>query len=230
MPTRILIVDDEPEMARLLDTALMSEGYEVESALDAREGLQKAFSFQPDLILLDVMMPGMDGWETLGRIREFSNVPVVMLTALHGEDRIVQGLDTGADDYITKPFRVQELKARIRATLRRASLPPDGEDQPLHFDGGQFVIDPSSHQTTVRGSVVDLTPTEYRLLLYLASNAGRVLTYSQILDNVWGPGYEDSLTNVKVFIRQLRRKIEADPGNPHYILTHRGVGYLFAKV
>jgi two-component system KDP operon response regulator KdpE len=230
MPARILIVDDEPDMASLLDAALKAEGYEVESALNAREGLQKAFNFQPDLILLDVMMPGMDGWEALGRIREFSNVPVVMLTALQGEDRVVQGLDIGADDYITKPFRIQELKARIRAALRRASLPPAAENQLLFFNGGQVVIDPSSHLITVRGSMVDLTPTEYRLLLYLASNAGRVLTYGQILDQVWGPGYEDSLTNVKVFIRQLRRKIEVDPGQPQYILTQRGVGYYFAKV
>jgi len=230
MATKILVIDDEPEMAYLLENALNREGYEVLSAPDARAGLQQAFAFRPDLILLDIMMPGMDGWEMLRRLREFSSVPVVMLTALQGEDAIVQGLDTGADDYITKPFRIQELKARIRAALRRASLSPSESAAPLIFDGGHLVIDPSAHQLTVRGERVDLTPTEYKLLLYLARNAGRVLTYSQILDGVWGPGYEDSLTNVKVFIRQLRRKIEADPGHPRYILTQRGSGYYLAKI
>jgi len=229
MATKILVVDDEPEMADLLQSALAREGYEVLSALDAREGLQQAFTFRPDLILLDIMMPGMDGWEMLSRLREFSSVPVVMLTALQGQEAIVQGLDTGADDYITKPFRIQELKARVRATLRRASLPPSSDATPLLFDGGQLVIDPSAHQVTVRGEVVDLTPTEYKLLLFLAHNAGRVMTYGQILDGVWGPGYEDSLTNVKVFVRQLRRKIEADPSRPRYILTQRGAGYYLVR-
>jgi DNA-binding response OmpR family regulator len=230
MAVRILVVDDEAELAHFLETILKSEGYEVQSALDARDGLRKAYAFQPDLILLDIMMPGMDGWDMLNRLREFSDVPVVMLTAIGGEDGVVRGLDTGADDYITKPFRVQELKARIRAALRRATLPPSSEDLPLGFDGGQLVIDPSSHQVTVRGEVVNLTPTEYRLLLYLAYNAGRVLSYSQILDSVWGPGYEDSLSNVKVFIRNLRRKVEPDPSQPRYILTQRGVGYCLAKI
>lgn len=229
MTAKILVVDDEPEMAYLLESALIREGYEVLSALDARSGLEKAFKFQPDLILLDIMMPGMDGWEMLSRLREFSNIPVVMLTALQGVDAIVQGLDTGADDYITKPFRIQELQARVRAALRRAALPPTENAHLLLFDGGHLVIDPSARQVTVRGKRVDLTPTEYKLLLYLARNAGRTLTHEQILDNVWGPGYEDSLTNVKVFIRQLRCKIEADPSNPRYILTQRGSGYCLAR-
>ena len=229
MATKILVVDDEPEMADLLKSALVREGYEVLSAPGAREGLQQAFSFRPDLILLDIMMPGMDGWEMLSRLREFSSVPVVMLTALQGQEAIVQGLDTGADDYITKPFRIQELKARVRAALRRASLPPSSDASPLMFDGGQLVIDPTAHQVTLCGDAVDLTPTEYKLFLYLAHNAGRVLSYGQILDAVWGPGYEDSLTNVKVFIRQLRRKIEPDPSQPRYIMTQRGAGYYLAK-
>jgi two-component system KDP operon response regulator KdpE len=230
MAVRILIVDDEVELARFLETVLKSEGYEVQSTFDARDGLRKAYAFQPNLILLDIMMPGMDGWDMLSRLREFTDVPVVMLTAIEGEDGVVRGLDIGADDYITKPFRVQELKARIRAALRRATLPPSSEDFPLRFDGGQLVIDPASHQVTVRGEVVNLTPTEYRLLLYLAYNAGRVLSYDQILDNVWGPGYEDSLSNVKVFVRNLRRKVEVDPSDPRYILTQRGVGYYLAKI
>ena len=228
MAARILVVDDEPELARFLANVLQRDGFDVESAFDARQGLRKAYSFQPDLILLDVMMPGMDGWEMLRRLREFSDVPVIMLTAIHGTDSVVHGLDTGADDYVTKPFQIHELKARIRATLRRASLPP-GEDTTLSFDNGQLVIDPGSRLVTVGGQVADLTPTEYKLLLYLAYNAGQVVSYEQILNNVWGPGYESSQTNVKVFIRNLRRKIEPDPAHPRYLLTHRGVGYSLVK-
>jgi DNA-binding response OmpR family regulator len=230
MGAKILIVDDEPDMVHLLATALGLEGYQVEDAPSAQEGLKKAYAFQPDLVLLDIMMPGMDGWEMLSRLREFSDVPVLMLTAVGGEGAVIRGLDSGADDYITKPFRIQELLARIRATLRRAAQPPSSEDQPFFFDEGRLVIDAFSKKVTVRGEVVGLTPTEYRLLLYLAQNAGRVLSYGQILDNVWGPGYEDSLDNVKVFIRQLRRKLEADPSQPRYILTQRGAGYYLAKI
>jgi len=230
MATKILIVDDEPELARFLETVLDREGYELQCAFDAQQGLRQAYSFQPDLILLDVMMPGMDGWEMLRRLREFSHVPVIMLTAIHGVNSVVQGLDTGADDYVTKPFQIHELKARIRATLRRASLPSSAEEVALFFDGGQLVIDPSSHQVTVRGRAVDLTPTEYKLLLYLAYNAGRVVTYEQILDSVWGPGYEGNQANVKVFVRNLRRKLESDPSQPRYILTQRGAGYCLAKI
>jgi two-component system KDP operon response regulator KdpE len=165
----------------------------------------------------------------LSRFREFSDVPVLMLTAIQNMDSIVQGLDLGADDYITKPFRLQELKARIRAALRRASLPPNLESGSLQFDGGKLVIDPQAHQVWVRGESVNLTPTEYKLLFYLAQNAGRVLTYDQLLDQVWRSGYESSLTNVKVFIRQLRTKIEPEPSRPRYVLTQRGVGYYLAK-
>ena len=226
---KILIVDDEQEMTQFLASVLAGDGYQLETSNDARDGLRKAYTFQPDLVLLDVMMPGMNGWEMLSRFREFSDVPVLMLTAIQNMDSIVQGLDLGADDYITKPFRLQELKARIRAALRRASLPPNLESGSLQFDGGKLVIDPQAHQVWVRGESVNLTPTEYKLLFYLAQNAGRVLTYDQLLDQVWGSGYESSLTNVKVFIRQLRTKIEPEPSRPRYILTQRGVGYYLAK-
>jgi DNA-binding response OmpR family regulator len=226
---KILIVDDELEMTQFLASVLAGDGYQLETSNDARDGLRKAYTFQPDLVLLDVMMPGMNGWEMLSRFREFSDVPVLMLTAIQNMDSIVQGLDLGADDYITKPFRLQELKARIRAALRRASLPPNLESGSLQFDGGKLVIDPQAHQVWVRGESVNLTPTEYKLLFYLAQNAGRVLTYDQLLDQVWRSGYESSLTNVKVFIRQLRTKIEPEPSRPRYVLTQRGVGYYLAK-
>jgi DNA-binding response OmpR family regulator len=227
---RILAVDDAQEMTHFLREVLRKEGYEVAVANDAREGLRLAHSFRPDLILLDVMMPEMDGWIMLNRLREFSDIPVIMLTAIGGTDSKVQGLDLGADDYLTKPFEIRELKARIRATLRRATLPASAEDQILLFDGGRLVIDPTSYQVSSQGQEVDLTPIEHKLLLYLAINAGRVLTYEQILNNVWGPGYEDSLTNLKVYIRRLRTKIEADPSDPQYILTQWGVGYRMAKL
>ena len=175
-------------------------------------------------------MPEMSGWDMLQRMREFSTVPVIMLTAIDGTENKIQGLDMGADDYITKPFEVQELKARIRSTLRRAAVPPVVVDQVLSFDGGQLVIDARSHQVTCSGEVIPLTPTEYKLLLYLACNAGHVMSYDQILDNVWGPGYDDSPSSVKVYVRRLRQKIEQDPGNPRYLQTQWGIGYSLAKL
>ncbi|MGD8624900.1 MAG: response regulator transcription factor [Anaerolineae bacterium] len=227
---KILAIDDAQEMTYFLRDVLRKEGYQVAVANDAREGLRLAHSFRPDLILLDVMMPDMDGWTMLNRLREFSDIPVIMLTAVGSTDSKVHGLDLGADDYLTKPFEIRELKARIRATLRRATLPATDGDQILLFDGGRLVIDPASYQVSSQGQEVDLTPIEHKLLLYLAINAGRVLTYEQILNNVWGPGYEDSLTNLKVYVRRLRTKIEADPSDPQYILTQWGVGYRMAKL
>jgi two-component system KDP operon response regulator KdpE len=230
MASRILVVDDAPEMTMFLERILTKEGYEVAVAYDAREGLRQVHHFRPDLVLLDVMMPEVDGWHMLQHLREFSDVSVIMLTAIGQVDSKVRGLDTGADDYVTKPFEVRELKARIRAALRRAELIPSSDDYLLRFDDGRLIIDPSCHQVTVRSEVVDLTPTEYKLLLYLAYNAGQVLTYDQILDSVWGPGYEDSATSVKVYIRRLRQKIEVDARNPRYILTQWGTGYYLAKI
>jgi len=209
---------------------LKKEDYEIAVAQNAREGLRQAHVFRPDLILLDVMMPAMDGWDMLQRLREFSDVPVIMLTALDGTESKVHGLNIGADDYVTKPFEIQELKARIRSALRRAVASPSDGRQILSFDSGQLVLDPLARKVICGGKAVDLTPTEYKLLLYLACNAGQVLTYNQILDNVWGPGYEDSPALVKVYIRRLREKIEIDPHSPHYLLTQWGVGYCLAKL
>jgi two-component system KDP operon response regulator KdpE len=230
MAVKVLIVDDAPDMTIVLSRVLHDEGYEVQAAHDGSDGLRAAFDFRPDLVVLDVMMPGMDGWTMLGRLREFSSVPVIMLTAVSGEEEMVRGLDQGADDYLTKPFSIVELKARIRAVLRRAAELPGREDRTLRFDRGQLVIDPAAQRVTVRGEVVDLTPTEYRLLLCLAYNAGRIVTVDQILDNVWGLGYEDSQDNVKLYVWYLRRKIEVDPGEPRYVLTKRGAGYYLADL
>jgi two-component system, OmpR family, KDP operon response regulator KdpE len=230
MNLKLLVVDDSQDTTLVLRRVLQQEGYDIQVAQNGAEGLRLAFDFRPDLILLDVMMPGMDGWTMLNRLREFTDVPVIMLTAVGGEDSLIHGLDSGADDYLTKPFSMQELKARIRAVLRRTSLDARTEDRTLRFDNGQLVIDPPSQQVTVRGELVDLTPTEYRLLLCLAYNAGRVLNPDQILDHVWGPGYEDSAASVKLYIWYLRRKIEPDPSDPRYILTKRGAGYYMASL
>jgi len=226
---KVLVIDDEPDMTALLYHALSREGYEVDVAFDGRTGLRKAKSFEPDVVLLDVMMPEMNGWETLRSLREFSQVPVVMLTAVDGEEATVRGLNLGADDYITKPFAIREMKARLRAVLRRATLPPSLPEGRLTFDEGRLVIAPESYQVIVRGEAVELTPTEHRLLFYLAHNAGQILTLSQILAEVWGLGYEESLASVKVYIQRLRTKIEQDPQDPQYVLTHRGLGYSLAK-
>lgn len=230
MAIRILVVDDSQETTWLLQRALTEEGYEVQVAHNGVEGLRSAYDFRPELVLLDVMMPDMDGWTMLRRFRDFSDTPVIMLTAVGDEKSLVQGLDGGADDYVTKPYGIQELKARIRAVLRRKGLTPSGESPLLRFDGGDLVIDPSAQQVYVHGKEVALTPTEYKLLLCLACNAGRVLNSEQILENVWGPGYEDSADNVKLYIWYLRRKIEADPGDPQYVLTKRGTGYYLADI
>lgn len=230
MAERILVVDDEPDMVSFLHHALTREGYEVAGAHDAHQGLRQAYEFRPDLILLDIMMPEMDGWDMLGRIREFSDVPVIMLTAVGGTDHKIQGLDLGADDYVTKPFELRELNARIRAALRRAASPPSDGTPLLSFAGGQLVIDPFSYKVTSHGRPVNLTPIEHKLLLFLALNAGQVMSYEQILDNVWGPGYEDSQSSVKVYIRRLREKIEPDSSKPRYILTQWGIGYSLAKI
>jgi two-component system KDP operon response regulator KdpE len=230
MAEKILVIDDKPEMTWLLKRALTEEGYEVETAHDGQEGLRQTHVFRPDLIVLDIMMPGMGGLDMLRRLRQFSDVPVIILTAVNTEDDKVYGLNIGADDYVTKPFAIRELKARIQATLRRVAHPSSSESRILRFDGDRLTIEPQSHKVIVRGEEVSLTPTEYKLLLYLAYNAGRVLSYEQILDNVWGPGYENGLTNVKLYVWYLRRKIEEDHTNPRYILTQRGVGYSLTKL
>lgn len=226
--TKILIVDDAPDLTEFLAHILGEEGYEVAVANAAQAGLVQAHRFRPDLVLLDVMMPVIDGWEMLGCLREFTDIPVIMLTAIDDTDHKVHGLDMGADDYITKPFEIKELKARIRAVLRRVEGPPADQSSSLSLDEGRLVVDLSSPTVIRQGVEVSLTPIEYKLLLFLARNAGRVLTYEQILEHVWGPGYENSLGNVKVYVRRLRKKIEADSSQPHYIQTRWGVGYHLA--
>lgn len=224
MTDRILIVDDDLTLVELLSHSLEKAGYRVLSATNGIDGLQMVYKNKVDLIILDVMMPRMDGWETCSRIREISDVPIIMLTAKDEEADTLKGFQCGADDYVTKPFSFAELTARVKAILQRArKAPPDRQRRVYVFD--ELVVDGDKSQVTVRGKPVSLTPTEFQLLLTLAANAGRILSHEQLLSQVWGPEYVGEAGYVKRYIWYLRQKIEDEPSNPQYILTERGFGY-----
>jgi len=221
---RILIVDDDLTLVELLSQCLEKTGYKVLSATNGIDGLQMVYKNKVDLIILDVMMPRMDGWETCSRIREISDVPIIMLTAKDEEADALKGFQCGVDDYVTKPFSFAELTARVKAILQRArKAPPDKQRRVYAFD--ELVVDADNSQVTVRGKPVSLTPTEFQLLLNLAENAGRILSHEQLLSQVWGPEYVGETGYVKRYVWYLRQKIEDDPSNPQYILTERGFGY-----
>lgn len=225
---RVLVVDDERRVVQLLQANLAVEGYEVLVAEEGAQALAMVAEEEPDLVILDLMLPGMDGYETTRRIREFSAVPIIMLTARSGEMDIVRGFDAGADDYLTKPFSVNELLVRVRAVLRRSKYPEQIVSRPpLRI--GEMVIDFAQRRVTVRGQEVQLTPLEYRLLTYLAGNVGRVMLHRDILQHVWGPEYAEEIEYVRVYIRYLRQKIEQDPSNPQYIITKPGAGYMIQE-
>ena len=222
----ILIVDDEPRMIKFIRLNLDLEGYRVSEASNGLEALDKVRRELPDLVLLDVMMPEMDGFETLERVREISNVPVIMLTVKAEEEDKVRGLELGADDYVTKPFSPRELSSRIKAVLRRTEMPSPIEKTALRVDE-DLSIDFNRREVTVRGERVKLRPTEYRLLYHLVNNAGWVMTHETLLSKVWGYAYRDDSHLLRLYITYLRQKIEPDTSNPKYILTERGVGYRF---
>ncbi len=222
----ILAVDDEPRMTRFIRMNLELEGYRVSEATNGLEALEKVRDELPDLVLLDVMMPDMDGFETLRHLREISNVPVIMLTAKGEEEDIIRGLELGADDYVTKPFSARELISRIKALLRRSEMPPVMEKKVLKIDD-RLSIDFQRHEVIVDGQHINLRPTEYRLLYHLVNNAGWVMSHETLLSKVWGYEYRDELQYLRLYIRYLREKIEVDPANPQYILTERGIGYQF---
>jgi DNA-binding response OmpR family regulator len=227
---RILIVDDDLDLTSMLKLGLTRCSYQVDIATDALEGLRRLHAFQPDLILLDVLMPGIDGWDALRRIRDVSDVPVIMMSALSGEAMVSRGLDLGADDFLTKPVGLQELRARVQAVLRRAAASPSDGRNLLLFGGGDLVIDRSASRVTIRAEDAKLTATEYRLLLHLAQHAGYVLTHSQLLDRVWwGPGRTPRLTTLRTAVGRLRRKIEENPRRPLYVCTERDTGYFLAQ-
>ncbi len=223
---KILVIEDEERMARFVRLNLEQDGFQVSEALNGREGLDKLRTFMPDLILLDVMLPDIDGFELLKMIREIDNVPVIMLTAKGEEEDKVRGLELGADDYVTKPFSPRELVSRAKAVLRRVESSSVSSDDVIEVDE-RLKIDFNRREIFVEGKQVKLRPTEYRLLYHLVQNAGWVLTYDQILSRVWGYEYRDEPHYVRLYINYLRQKLEKDPSNPKYILTERGVGYRF---
>lgn len=223
---KILVVDDEARMRHFVRMNLEAEGFEVIEAADAFEALEKIRDEMPDLVLLDVALPRMDGFEALKYIREMSDVPVIMLTVKDEEEDRIRGLDLGADDYVTKPFSPRELASRIRAVLRRVAPPEEQMEDVVEVDE-DLKIDFVRREVWVRGKLVKLRPTEFRLLYHLVKNAGWVLTHEQLLTKVWGPEYRDDSHLLRLYITYLRKKIEPDPANPKYILTERGIGYRF---
>jgi two-component system KDP operon response regulator KdpE len=222
----ILVVDDETRMINFMRMNLELEGSRVVSATNGKEALERTREDMPDVVLLDIMMPEMDGFETLKRLREFSQVPVLILTARDEEEDRVRGLELGADDYIGKPFSHRELVSRIRAVLRRHYSQPPVPQTLVHIDD-RLSIDFARREVLVDGERVNLRPTEYRLLYHLVQNAGYVQTHQMLLTRVWGPEYRDESHYLRLYITYLRQKIEQDPSNPKYILTERGVGYRF---
>jgi DNA-binding response OmpR family regulator len=221
----VLAVDDEPRVMKLLEANLKSSGYSVLTAADGEEALQIFEREMPDLVLLDLMLPKMDGYAVCRRIREFSAVPVIMLTARSSQVDLIHGFEVGADDYLTKPFSIAELLMRVQAVLRRSKWPEDIVTRE-GFKAGPIEIDFALHQVTTSGSEVKLTPTEYRLLAYMASNANRVLTHRELLRAVWGPEYGEETEYLRVYMRYLRQKLEPEPSNPQYLLTQPGAGYM----
>ena len=228
---KILVVDDEPAFVRLVSKTLTHKGYEVLTAGDGQEALRLMFAHQPDLVLLDVVMPKMDGWQTCSRIREISDVPLLMLTGKKkSKADIVRGLDYGADDYLIKPLESRELVARVQAILRRAELPPSPDTKrETTYSDAFLTVDVAERRVIVSGERVRLTPTEFRLFALLVENTGRILTHQQLLEKVWGWEYVDDIDHVRIYIWHLRQKIEPDPTQPRYIMTEPGVGYYFQK-
>ena len=224
--SKILVVDDEPKVRMFIRANLEARSYEVYLAQDGVEAVEMAGRVLPDVIVLDVNMPRMDGIEACRRIREWADMPIIILSVRGDEKDKVRALDEGADDYITKPFGVEELLARIRVALRRSASTTIA--MPV-FTAGDLEVDLSKRVVKRRAKIIRLTGTEYELLAYLVSNYGKILTHKELLHNVWGPEYGEESEYVRVFIRQLRRKIEDDPSNPRFIVTEPRIGYRFVK-
>ena len=226
----LLLIDDDVSLCEALKLMLVNKGFQVEVAHDALAGLQRAYALKPDAILLDVMLPGMDGWQTCRRFREMSDVPIIMLTALDSEENVVEGLNLGADDYIVKPVTSDELAARIRAVLRRVSRSSTGSNagnrEPI-FTQDNLVIDFDKYEVKLDDERIDLSPTEFRLLSVLVRYKGRVLPHEFLLTEVWGPEYAGEIDYLRLYISYLRRKIEKNPTQPQFIYNEWGVGYRF---
>jgi len=223
--THVLVIDDEPQILRALKTILTAKGFRVSTASRGEEGLAMATALEPNLIILDLSLPDIDGIEVTRRLREWSQVPIIILSVRDSEHAKVTALDKGADDYLTKPFGIEELLARIRVALRHATHVKGSPRTTIK--AGRIEIDLVNHQVTRAGTEIKLTATEFNLLAYLAQNAGRVLTHQMILASVWDPADRDHVEYLRVYIRQLRKKLEDDPDQPQYILNEPGVGYRF---
>jgi two-component system KDP operon response regulator KdpE len=224
---RILIVDDEPQITRVLRTSLTGHGYDVRSAADGESALETCGDWGPDLVVTDLSMPNLDGIELCRRLRKFSSVPILVLSVKGEEQTKVEALDAGADDYVTKPFGMDELLARIRAALRRAPETQDDESALTVLEAGDFRVDLELRSVTVQDRSLHLTPKEYDLLIYLIRHPGKVLTHRTLLTAVWGGNYVEQTEYLRVFIGQIRKKIEVDSASPRYILTEAWIGYRF---
>lgn len=218
---RILVIDDEPQIRKLLKVSLSAHGYEIDEVASGAEGISRAATFKPDLIIVDLGLPDMDGKEVVLQIREWTQTPIIILTARDQEQEKIDALDAGANDYLTKPFGMGELMARMRVSLRYATTV---EHEPV-LNCGELIVDLAARRVTMRGREIKLTPTEYELIKLLAQHRGRVLTHKQLLKAVWGNSYHEDTHYIRVYIGQLRRKIEDDPTRPQYIITESGIGY-----
>src|SRR5262245_25762221 len=223
---RILIVDDEPQITRVLRTGLTTRGYDVRVAADGESALDTFNDFHPDLVVTDLAMPNLDGLELCRRLRLISQIPIIVLSVKGEEKTKVEALDAGADDYVTKPFGIEELLARVRAALRRAPSIADDESTSV-LEAGDFRLDLETRSGTVQGREIHLTPKEFELLTHLIRQAGKVLTHRKLLTAIWGGNYAEQTEYLRVFIGQLRKKIEPDPAAPRYILTEPWIGYRF---
>jgi len=224
---RILVVDDEPQLTRVLRTGLKSRGYEVRAAADGLAGFETFSDWHPDLVITDLAMPNVDGLEFCRRLRAVSQVPIIVLSAKGEERTKVEALDLGADDYVTKPFGIDELLARVRASLRRSSTDSKTETEPIVLDAGEFHIDLETRKVSVRGSELHLTPKEFELLVYFVKHAGKVLTHRTLLAAVWGGNYVEQDQYLRVFVGNLRKKLEKEVPGQNYIVTEPWVGYRF---
>ena len=227
MAEKILVIDDEEPTVQLIAMLLERRGFEVIKAYRAEEGLRKAYRHQPDLVLLDIMMPDMDGWDVCKRLREMSDVPIIFLTARSDVKDVVKGLEMGADDYVIKPYDNDELVARARAHLRRSPRPNMSEE--LVFNNGDFRINFMNREVWVDNDLKHLTPKEFNLLAVLVRSAGRVVTRTELVTQAWGEEYGDAIDSLKLYIHYLRQKLETNAQQPEYILTSRGVGYRFVN-
>jgi two-component system KDP operon response regulator KdpE len=229
MSARILVIEDDPAIASLTQLQLENRGYQVEIAKNGVEGLRQAYAWQPDLVVLDIMMPDMDGWTVCERLRELSDVPIVFVTAIGKEQDIVRGLEMGADDYIVKPFSPRELVARVDAVMRRGERSRGSAIEARTYENGPLSVNLESRQVKLDSEHVDLTPIEFKLLSTFIRNEDKVLTHRFLLSQVWGPAYEEERQYLKLYVWYLRQKIEEDPSSPRLILTERGVGYRLVR-